>query len=78
MQNRNLDFLDIITILSFVVSVYPLEIALQNLVENEDQNNELKEILHYLDTHLQAQDEHLHLQDTHLEKQDKILENLTK
>lgn len=78
MQNRNLDFLDIITILSFVVGVYALEIALQNLVENEDQNNELKEILHYLDTHLQAQDEHLHLQDTHLEKQDKILENLTK
>ena len=71
MNNRNLDFLDIITILSFVVGVYALEIALQNLSENEDQNNELKDILHYLDTHLQSQDEHL-------ASQDKILENLTK
>ena len=70
-MNRQLDFLDIITILSFVVGVYALEIALQNLAENEDQNNELKEILHYLDVHLESQDEHL-------ANQDKILENLTK
>ena len=70
-MNKQLDFLDIITILSFVVGVYALEIALQNLAENEDQNNELKEILHYLDTHLEAQDEHL-------ANQDKILKNLTK
>lgn len=70
-MNKQLDFLDIITILSFVVGVYALEIALQNLAENEDQNNELKEILHYLEVHLQDQD-------NHLLKQDKILENLTK
>lgn len=70
-MNKQLDFLDIITILSFVVGVYALEIALQNLAENEDQNNELKEILHYLDVHLESQDEHL-------ANQDKILENLTK
>lgn len=70
-MNKQLDFLDIITILSFVVGVYALEIALQNLAENEDQNNELKEILHYLDVHLETQDEHL-------ANQDKILENLTK
>lgn len=70
-MNKQLDFLDIITILSFVVGVYALEIALQNLKENEDQNNELKEILHYLDVHLESQDEHL-------ANQDKILKNLTK
>lgn len=70
-MNKQLDFLDIITILSFVVGVYALEIALQNLAENEDQNNELKEILHYLEVHLQDQD-------NHLLNQDKILENLTK
>lgn len=70
-MNKQLDFLDIITILSFVVGVYALEIALQNLAENEDQNNELKEILHYLDVHLESQDEHL-------ANQDKILKNLTK
>ena len=70
-MNKQLDFFDIITILSFVVGVYALEIALQNLKENEDQNNELKEILHYLDVHLESQDEHL-------ANQDKILKNLTK
>lgn len=70
-MNKQLDFLDIITILSFVVGVYALEIALQNLKENEDQNNELKEILHYLDVHLESQDEHL-------ANQDKILKKLTK
>lgn len=70
-MNKQLNFLDIITILSFVVGVYALEIALQNLKENEDQNNELKEILHYLDVHLESQDEHL-------ANQDKILKNLTK
>lgn len=71
MTNKNLDFLDIITILSFAVGVYALEIALKNLDENRDQNNELKNILNYLDTHLASQDEHL-------ASQDRILENLTK
>ena len=71
MINRNLDFLDILTILSFVVGVYALDIALENLKENENQNSELKEILHYLENHLQDQD-------NHLEAQDRILENLTK
>ena len=71
MENKNLGFLDIITILSFVVGVYALEIALKNLGENREQNDELKNILNYLDTHLQSQDEHL-------ASQDRILENLTK
>ena len=78
MINKNLTFLDFITILSFAVGVYALEIALQNLAENEDQNNELKQILHYLEQHLQDQDNHLHEQDEHLASQDRILENLTK
>lgn len=70
-MNRQLSFLDVITILSFVVGVYALEIALKNLDENREQNEELKNILNYLDTHLQSQDEHL-------ASQDRILENLTK
>lgn len=70
-NNKNLGFLDIITILSFVIGVYALEVALVNLKENEEQNSELKDILNYLDTHLQSQDEHL-------ASQDRILENLTK
>lgn len=70
-MNNNLKMLDWITIISFCVGLYALEIALQNLDENRDQNDELKQILHYLDTHL-------HEQDLHLASQDRILENLTK
>lgn len=77
-MNRQINFLDFITILSFCVGVYALEIALDNLEENREQNNELKEILHYLDTHLEAQDHHLKEQDLQLASQGKILENLTK
>ena len=71
MINKNLNMLDIITILSFIIGIYALEVALENLKENEEQNNDLKDILHYLDTHLQDQD-------NHLKEQDKILINLTK
>ena len=63
-MNRKIEFLDIITILSFVIGLYALEVALENLDENRDQNDELKKILDYLDNHLQDQDE--------------ILKNLTK
>lgn len=70
-MNKEFNFLDFITILSFCVGVYALEIALNNLEENRQQNNELKQILHYLENHLQDQD-------NHLEAQDRILENLTK
>ena len=71
LEKNSLGFLDVLTILSFVVGVYALEIALKNLDENRDQNDELKSILNYLDTHLENQDEHL-------ANQDRILENLTK
>lgn len=68
MNNR---FLDIITVVSFLVGLYALYIALENLDENREQNEELKEILNYLDIHLQNQDEHL-------ASQDRILENITR
>lgn len=64
-------FLDRITILSFGIGIYALLIAFKNLDENREQNSELKEILDYLENHLEAQDEHL-------EAQDRILENLTR
>ena len=63
--------LDKITIASFLIGLYALYIALENLKENREQNDDLKEILEYLETHLQSQDEHL-------EAQDRILENLTR
>ena len=77
-MNNNFKLLDWITLISFGIGLYALYIALENLEENRDQNDELKEILHYLDTHLQDQDKHLHEQDKHLASQDRILENLTK
>ena len=63
--------LDRLTLASFIIGLYALYIALENLEENRNQNGELKEILDYLETHLQHQDEHL-------EAQDRILENLTR
>ena len=77
-MNNNLKILDWITIISFCVGLYALEIALDNLAENRNQNDELKQILHYLEEHLEDQDKHLHEQDLHLASQDRILENLTK
>ena len=64
-------FLDKITILSFLIGWYALYIALKNLEENRDQNDDLKQVLDYLD-------KHLHTQDEHLASQDRVLENLTK
>lgn len=70
MQNQN-NFINLVNVLSFGVGIYALYIALENLTLNDNQSNELKEILHYLEQHLQDQD-------NHLEAQDRILENLTK
>ena len=70
-MNNNLRMLDWITLISFGIGLYALYIAFANLDENRNQNDELKQILHYLEEHLASQDEHL-------EAQDKILENLTR
>ena len=66
-------FLDKITILSFIIGWYALYIALENLEENRDQNSELKEILHYLEYHLQSQDELFDDLSSHLARQDQVL-----
>ena len=70
-MNNNFKMLDWITLISFGIGLYALYIALENLEENRDQNDELKQILDYLEVHLQDQDNHLH-------KQDELLKNLTK
>ena len=70
-MNNKLNFLDLITLVSFGIGLYALYIALENLEENREQNLDLKEILHYLEGHLQDQD-------NHLMSQDRNLENLTK
>ena len=71
MMNNNLNMLDWITLISFGIGIYALYIALENLELNDVQSSELKQILHYLEQHLQDQD-------NHLEAQDRILENLTR
>ena len=70
-MQKQFDFIDFITLLSFAIGLYSLEIALDNLEENREQNDELKQILHYLEVHLQDQDNHLELQD-------KLITKLTK
>ena len=70
-MKNNLKMLDWITLISFGIGLYALYIALVNLQENEIQSDELKQILEYLEIHLQDQDNHLH-------EQDKLLKNLTK
>ena len=70
-MNNQFKMLDWITLISFGIGLYALYIALENLEENREQNTDLREILDYLENHLQDQD-------NHLEAQDRILENLTK
>ena len=50
-MNNNLKMLDWITLISFGIGLYALYIALENLEENRDQNDELKQILEYLEVH---------------------------
>ena len=74
-MKNNLSFLDWITLISFGIGLYALYIALENLDENRQQNDELKDILHYLEVHLQSQDELFDDLSNHLAKQDKVLFN---
>lgn len=59
-ENENLDMLDILTIMSFAISMV-------NLEENKRQSEGISQILKEIQ-------DHLHEQDEHLKKQDKLLE----
>ena len=72
-MNNQFSFLDLLTILSFIIGLYALEIAFKNLDENRIQSKDSEEILHQLEEHLKNQDEHLRAQDKHLAEQDKLL-----
>ena len=75
-MNNNFKMLDWITLISFGIGLYALYIAIINLEMNDEQNGELKNILHYLEVHLQDQDNHLHQQDLHLASQDRLITSL--
>lgn len=64
-------FLDKLTVLSFLVGVYALYVALQNLEENRLQTEDTQKILDDLENHLKTQD-------LHLASQDRVLENITR
>lgn len=73
MENNQFSFLDLITIISFMIGLYALELAIKNLEENRIQSKDSEEILYQLEGHLKNQDEHLKAQDLHLAEQDKLL-----
>lgn len=75
MNNNQFTFLDLITILSFMIGLYALELATQNLEENRLQSKDSEEILHQLEIHLKNQDNLFDDLSNHLEKQDKVLFN---
>lgn len=66
---NKLGFLNLITIISFLVGLYALMIALQNLDENRLQTKDTNRILDELENHLKSQDEHLAFQDKLLGKE---------
>ena len=55
-NNNQFSFLDLITIISFIIGLWALELAMQNLVENEEQSLTQQELLHKLNQHLHIQD----------------------
>lgn len=68
-MNKEYDFLDILTIMSFIISLQSLELANKNLTENRQQTDDTQKILKELEYHLAQQDEIL-------ENQNKILYKL--
>lgn len=69
MDKENLDILDILTILSFVIGLQSYQIAIKNLKENEEQTDDIRKILYEVN-------EHLNHQDMILKNQDEILYEL--
>ena len=61
-MNRELDILDIITIMSFIIGWQSYELATKNLQENREQTNDTQQIINELDSHLKQQDEILETQ----------------
>ena len=69
MDNKQFDYLDLISIMSFVIGLQAFELGQKNLVENRQQSDDTQKILKELEYHLAQQDEIL-------ENQNKILYKL--
>ena len=68
-MNNNLEILDIVTVISFIIGLESFELAQKNLIENRQQTEDTQRILNELNYHLAQQDEIL-------ENQNKILYKL--
>ncbi|MBR5303428.1 MAG: hypothetical protein IKU37_01210 [Candidatus Gastranaerophilales bacterium] len=68
MKNKQFDYLDIITVMSFAIGLEALELAKSNLMENRQQTDDTQNILNDLQEHLKQQDEILANQDEILYK----------
>ena len=68
-MNKEFDYLDLISIMSFFIGLQAFELGQKNLVENRQQTEDTQKILKELDYHLKQQDEIL-------ENQNKILYKL--
>ena len=75
-EQKQFDFLDILSIASFGIGAYALYIGIKNLDENRQQTSDTQNILDNLKQHLKDQDFHLTFQDDVLENQNKILKKL--
>ena len=68
-MNKEIDYLDLISIMSFVIGLQAFELGQKNLIENRQQTEDTQKILNELNVHLKQQDEIL-------ENQNKILYKL--
>lgn len=68
-MNKEFDYLDLISIMSFVIGIQAFELGQKNLIENRQQTEDTQRILNELNYHLKQQDEIL-------ENQNKILYKL--
>lgn len=63
MDNKEFNYLDLLSIMSFAIGLEALELAKKNLVENRQQTEDTHKILFDLQHHLNQQDEILANQD---------------
>ena len=75
-EQKQLNFIDMLSVASFGIGAYALFIGIKNLEENREQTEDTQNILDNLKQHLKDQDFHLTFQDEVLQNQNEILEKL--
>ncbi|MBR4486601.1 hypothetical protein IKS57_04580 [bacterium] len=70
-EQKEINFIDMLSVASFGIGAYALYIGIRNLEENRQQTEDTQNILDNLKKHLKEQDFHLVSQDKILEKLDR-------